>query len=648
MIEKSALHDLQNDLFQSCVLRKYGPAESDQVFPSLQSLINCIRKQATDREVSKVSYVEILSERADSKPTLLSVIGRLHKVFVQELKQKYVLVVGDAKTYNLLQAICYEYKSHLLWCLPFPGDWHVLYNYQKVLMKPYADAGLASLGKAAGHRAETLTSLLQTSNFRRTHEFLLQAFEAFYRYFLSLFVTHVSRERGLEEQSIIDDISELVSSLGRKFTAMASDNELESFRASVKEIFSESSFQYEQFKAFMEALSAKNETVCFRYQFVSEDCFAYIALFISIRYCKWELCMGSIKVLAAIFSAFDRPTYQELIPRHLKEVLCMPAPMLHHLQKGCFSVRLSATEWHGVAIDECHEMKINKDAKLAVIHPSKHRMEFLSNYMAFRSSCLENLKKQIFPESQLDTQVFSHSLTSKHKKRETNILNMLDATNSKGMLSLSGLWNFLESKEATPEQAHDLLNFRSIGEEAFERFVSTKLIGIPSASAPNRKKRLVTFSVTKVHKQRIKMVEKERQISQRYLKQQLAWISEQGTKGINFDQLLGPICPLPRALIGKDGLPYKASKSNTTEFLRKRYSELNLVTEKLPPYWTPHSVILEGMFIIQSSPLPSMSCMKEYTQWLLDQYVRPHLRVGSEEVHVTFDSPGSMTETPKE
>ena len=141
-----------------------------------------------------MSYVEILSERADSKPTLLRVIGRLQKVFVQELKQKYVIVVGDAKTYNLIQAIRFEYKAHLPWLIPFPGDWHILYNYQKPL-KPYADAGLASLVKVAGHRAETLTSLLQASNFRRTHEFLLQAFETFYRYVISLYSAHISQNK---------------------------------------------------------------------------------------------------------------------------------------------------------------------------------------------------------------------------------------------------------------------------------------------------------------------------------------------------------------------------------------------------------------------------------------------------------------------
>lgn len=85
----------------------------------------------------------------------------------------------------------------------------------------------------------------------------------------------------------------------------------------------------------------------------------------------------------------------------------MPPTVLHHLHKGSFSVRPSPTEWHGVGIDECHEMKINKDDKLAVVHPSKQRMEFLSNYMSFRAACIDNLKKQIFPERNY-AQIHSH------------------------------------------------------------------------------------------------------------------------------------------------------------------------------------------------------------------------------------------------
>ena len=163
----------------------------------------------------------------------------------------------------------------------------------------------------------------------------------------------------------------------------------------------------------MTNLAEQHDTIRFWYQFISEDCFAYIGLFIALRYRNWDLRMGSLKLLGPVYSAFDHSIYQELVPRHLKDILTMPPTVLHHLHKGSFSVRPSPTEWHGVGIDECHEMKINKDDKLAVVHPSKQRMEFLSNYMSFRAACVDNLKKQIFPERELRPDSFSHQATSK-------------------------------------------------------------------------------------------------------------------------------------------------------------------------------------------------------------------------------------------
>ena len=40
-----------------------------------------------------------------------------------------------------------EYGDHMKWLIPWPGDWHILLNYQKALMKAYAGAGLTRLGE---------------------------------------------------------------------------------------------------------------------------------------------------------------------------------------------------------------------------------------------------------------------------------------------------------------------------------------------------------------------------------------------------------------------------------------------------------------------------------------------------------------------
>ena len=129
-------------------------------------------------------YVDIISLPADSKDTVLRVLNKLHKTFIVELGFRWLIVVGDAKTYDILQTLRHQYGSQMKWLLPFPGDWHILYNYQKVLLKIYGEAGLLQLAKVGGHRAETLKSLAQASHFKRTHHFIFQSFEAMYRFFL--------------------------------------------------------------------------------------------------------------------------------------------------------------------------------------------------------------------------------------------------------------------------------------------------------------------------------------------------------------------------------------------------------------------------------------------------------------------------------
>ena len=115
-------------------------------------------------------YVDVLSEKADCKATLTRVLAKLHRTFIAYLHQKWMFVIGDAKAYNLLQSVRFEYGNHLDWLIPTPGDWHT-YNYQEVLMKGYGDAGLITLAKAAGFRAENLNSLIKATNFRLSHLF---------------------------------------------------------------------------------------------------------------------------------------------------------------------------------------------------------------------------------------------------------------------------------------------------------------------------------------------------------------------------------------------------------------------------------------------------------------------------------------------
>ena len=303
--------------------------------------------------------------------------------------------------------------------LPFPGDWHILYNYQKVLLKIYGDAGLLQLEKVAGHRSETLKSLAQASHFKRTHHFILQSFEAIYRLFLRLYLHSLettpeappsqippSQATPLSANPQVPTSTEAppsqippsqatplsanpqvptspeappshippsqvratANTLAHQLAKITSEAELEDFQKHMNTVFNTTLSNFSAgFHSFMETLCSRQQTCQFWYEYIITNSLVYMTLFIAIRNGDWVLRMTAIKLMAAVFSAFDRPIYQCLVPQQLADLLCFPAPILQHLQKGAISVRLTKSKGHAVGLDEAHEMKINKDAKFSVV-----------------------------------------------------------------------------------------------------------------------------------------------------------------------------------------------------------------------------------------------------------------------------------------
>ena len=81
-------------------------------------------------ELASVVYIEVLNEVADEKDTVLHVINNLYVEYVCKHGKQYLVLEGDAKTYDVIQAVKFEYGSDLNWLIPYPGDWHLLKNYQ--------------------------------------------------------------------------------------------------------------------------------------------------------------------------------------------------------------------------------------------------------------------------------------------------------------------------------------------------------------------------------------------------------------------------------------------------------------------------------------------------------------------------------------
>jgi len=133
-------------------------------------------------------------------PSLTLLIALLQDKLEVGTKTKYLAVVGDGKTYDHLHALKVEYGQELKWLIPLPGDWHILKNYQEVLFKVYFDGGLREVAKQAGYSDGILNSIGGCSKFKRSHEFILKAWEAILRTFLAHFVTNNSGAREVAQQ----------------------------------------------------------------------------------------------------------------------------------------------------------------------------------------------------------------------------------------------------------------------------------------------------------------------------------------------------------------------------------------------------------------------------------------------------------------
>ena len=104
-------------------------------------------------------YLNVLNQVADSKDTIIDILDLLKNEMKVGETTMHLLVEGDAKIYTILQDLKVTYGEELEWLIPFPGDFHILKNYQEVILKIFFQPGLKQIASNAGFRGETLTLL---------------------------------------------------------------------------------------------------------------------------------------------------------------------------------------------------------------------------------------------------------------------------------------------------------------------------------------------------------------------------------------------------------------------------------------------------------------------------------------------------------
>jgi len=170
---------------------------------------------------------------------------------------------------------------------------------------------------------------------------------------------------------------------------------------------------------------------------------------------------------------------------------------------------------------------------MAVVHPTKEFVNRVSLYFPFRSRVLHNIKKQLYPSG--SDQSESHaSVPSVARKANENISSMKVLIESSGLLTLDTttdkpLTNAFTGKTASPEQEHDLLKFRSIGQEDFDSFIKNFYISQPCVQPTTTTQRLKTFKTTvKPTKRLVNQLQREKNTVTKCLRNRLLWAQTHG------------------------------------------------------------------------------------------------------------------------
>ena len=269
--EQATMHDkLFSYIFLKHVLHHHTQSDVVPVNATLSEIRTFLNEQndSSLQHPSTVHYMELVNENPDSTETMSLVAEDLLAKF-DEVQDGWVVLVGDGISYKHLMDIKRQYSKALRKLLIFPGDRHILKNYLPILMKIYFCAGLREMAKNSGYHGATLKSVEQCSNFKRSHHFLLQPWEALYREMLHAYIVYNNTTITTDANCIL-------------LTSIQMKNSPSNLLQRISELVEDSQTQ-EKFKKFVEQMSDNDKTWRFWAQFVFTDCFCYLSLYLAIR-----------------------------------------------------------------------------------------------------------------------------------------------------------------------------------------------------------------------------------------------------------------------------------------------------------------------------------------------------------------------------
>ena len=412
-------------------------------------------------EQSTYTYMCVLDEKADSPETLEHVMPRIYEEYDIGKSRNHIVIGGDGLTIDYILKLKSKYKDYWGWVIPYLGDWHVLKNYQEVLLKIFWDAGLKQLGNIL------CKTMLKCQNWKRNHRFLLQAYEAIYMHQIKCFMQYRSDKTLTDNDFNNDAITSKITGVVNTLSSSKYVDNAEDFVKKEKEILSLVGTFKEEFDLYRESMSAQFPTFRFWDNFLQSDCFAYFQLWVAIRKGDWFLRMSALKLMVPLFNAFDRQNYSRLIPLHLSQMYGLPDYILDHFVKGAWVTSIKGSAFSSVACDECHEMTINKSCKMALSHGLPKTMDRLSQTLQYQSDSINNFKLQLKIQTQTPLQ---RDLSPTVVKDEFNNVRLYYEKISLSKVfcqtQAGHLFQLFSNLPASAAQKKGLTSYREIGQAA--------------------------------------------------------------------------------------------------------------------------------------------------------------------------------------
>ena len=114
----------------------------------------------------------------------------------------------------------------------------------------------------------------------------------------------------------------------------------------------------------------------------------------------------------------------KILPQHFAEVSSLPDVVKECFVKEGFVCNIRGTKMHAVALDEAHEMLLNKDIKTYVVRSSKEYLNKIMYYYPIGSKVCKQLKKQLSLPYVQEKPPSIFNSTSHAARCEENIDNM--------------------------------------------------------------------------------------------------------------------------------------------------------------------------------------------------------------------------------